>query len=186
MSGRLASWIGPGHRILELHCCSSTVQRGLRVAVCTLWSTTREIAASWCMVVDTVRRSHTARDNDEEDTTMSRLTKSRLTRHPVPDHRTAPHHVPLHTRARVTSCVMHKIETAHYSHGTAAPGVPVPIRSPVVKGSTQAASGFDRFKNAKARDQTRNPWLRAVEAGVSSAPLGLSSEMLVRLDERGW
>ncbi len=42
------------------------------------------------------------------------------------------------------------------------------------------------FKNAKARDQTRNPWLRAVEAGVSSAPLGLSSEMLVRLDERGW
>ena len=81
---------------------------------------------------------------------------------------------------------VHKIETAHHSHGTAAPGVPVPIRSPVVKGSTQAASGFDRFKNAKARDQTRNPWLRAVEAGVSSAPLGLSSEMLVRLDERGW
>ena len=40
-----------------------------------------------------------------------RVTKSRLTRHP--DHRTAPHHVPLHTRARVTSCVMHKIETAH-------------------------------------------------------------------------
>ena len=77
MSGRLASWIGPGHRILELHCCSSTVQRGLRVAVCTLWSTTREIAASWCMVVDTVSRSHTARDNDEEDTTMSRAHDSR-------------------------------------------------------------------------------------------------------------